>query len=271
MPQPSSSEQSPVKRKFSYKKRLWEGGFLLIAITSLLLSDWLYGQLRTVQLKLWQSTLDPLALHRFTDEDLPTIEGNPLRVVLLGDSRIVQWPAPEMTDVVFINRGIGGQSSAQIRGRFTNDVPPLQPNVVLIQACANDLKLDPSLSRSTDALVQGCQQHLSDLVEETLAIGAVPILTTIFPLGPRVGLPRPLFGHDSSDGVTERVLTVNTFIRELGDRKQIPVLDTYKLLAENERVAKEFEWDWLHINKRGYAVINRSLVDLLASLETDMQ
>jgi len=53
------------------------------------------------------------------------------RVVLFGNSRIQNWKKPPQLDgFEFINRGIGGETTAQNQARFLKDVLALQPDVV---------------------------------------------------------------------------------------------------------------------------------------------
>ena len=63
-------------------------------------------------------------------------------VVFLGDQVTERWgegTAAFFPGRSFLNRGIDGQTSAQMLVRFHQDVVALKPKVVVIQAGVNDL------------------------------------------------------------------------------------------------------------------------------------
>lgn len=87
-------------------------------------------------------TPDPDELNRYADANrklLPPKAGQP-RVVFLGDSITDAWRLNEyFPDRDFVNRGIGGQTTDQMLGRFKEDVLDLTPSAVVILAGTNDL------------------------------------------------------------------------------------------------------------------------------------
>src|SRR5690348_10556638 len=60
-------------------------------------------------------------------------------LVLVGDSRIQQWGAARFPGYETLNRGVGGETTAQMLHHFQADVLDLQPGVVVIEAGINDL------------------------------------------------------------------------------------------------------------------------------------
>lgn len=104
--------------------------------------------------------LDPLQLSLYADP-VPGKTAGQQRVVFFGDSRALSWSAPEMANVEFINRGIGNQTSKQIRLRFAQHVQPLQADVVILQLCVNDLKAIALFPQRRDAIVAQCQRNAS--------------------------------------------------------------------------------------------------------------
>lgn len=65
---------------------------------------------------------------------------DPERVVFFGDSHIGGWHLAEyFPGKPYINRGIGGQTTAQMLVRFRADVVDLKPRVVLILGGTNDV------------------------------------------------------------------------------------------------------------------------------------
>src|SRR5207237_853247 len=68
------------------------------------------------------------------------------RVVFFGDSITDSWRLNEyFPDEDYVNRGISGQITGQMLGRFKADVVDLKPEAVLILAGTNDLARGTSL------------------------------------------------------------------------------------------------------------------------------
>src|SRR6476659_75776 len=89
-------------------------------------------------------TKDWAGLIRYGSEnaELRAPKGNEDRVVFLGDQVTELWASSQagfFPGKPFLNRGIGGQTSAQMLVRFQQDVVALKPKVVVIQAGVNDL------------------------------------------------------------------------------------------------------------------------------------
>ena len=248
------------------KNRLTIFGFAILfalLIGSLAL-NWLFFQRgRSYYLALNATRLDPLDSDFYTGEVMPVGSGV-VRVVFLGDSRAYDWPAPlEGSDrFEFVNRGIGAQTTAQIFGRFEEDVAGLNPGVVIIQMGINDLKTIALFPERRDAIVAECEANIAATVRKSRESGAVVILTTIFPLG-EVPLERRLFwSPDVGDGVEK----VNDYIRLL-DGEGVIVFDAAAILADgNGQVRDEYSHDLLHLAPAGYEALNERLESILAEL-----
>lgn len=207
--------------------------------------------------------LDPLQLSLYGD-GVPDKSVGTKRVVFFGDSRALSWSSPEVAGFEFINRGIGHQTSEQIRLRWAQHVAPLQPDVVVLQLCVNDLKTIPLFPERRDAIVQQCQNNLQAIVEQAREVGSNVVLTTVFPLG-EVPLERKLFW---SDDVATAISEINAFIYTLeGDG--VLVADAYQVLRGDNtaQIRPEYSRDLLHLNAKGYAVLNQNLLTWLALFE----
>jgi lysophospholipase L1-like esterase len=205
--------------------------------------------------------LDPLGLSVYPPQAYE--ESEKLRVVFFGDSRAYQWPEPLGFDrFEFVNRGIGAQTSTQAVERFDEHVLPLQPDVVLIQMCINDLKTLPLFPHLKSWIITNCKNNIEWSVEETRNQGGTVILTTIFPLG-ELPVERSLFW---SDDVGKSIEEVNEYIHSLeGDG--VIIFDTGQVLAgQNGLVRDEYSWDFLHLNEVGYDALNEELVSILEKL-----
>src|SRR4030095_16718149 len=126
-----------------------------------------------------------------------------------------------------VYRGIGQQTTAQVLGRFGQDIAPLKPGWIILQAGINDLKAIPLLPHRKASIIADCKKHLGQMVELSKATGARVVVTTIFPLG-EVPLWRKPFW---SDDVAPAIQEVNTYLATLASERVI-VFDTAKVLAD---------------------------------------
>ena len=80
-------------------------------------------------------------LCKYRDANSTVAAGPAPKVVFMGDSITEFWSAgdPALFGDGVVNRGISGQTSAQMVVRFASDVVALKPDVVHIMAGTNDL------------------------------------------------------------------------------------------------------------------------------------
>lgn len=221
-----------------------------------------------------QTRLDPLGLQNLTSEDHPN-ENLPIdalrqpathRVVFIGDSRAGAWPIPlgiESTE--FINHGKSGHTTAQTLGGFQQHVADLEPDLVLIQAGINDLKTIPLFPDRKTEIIAQCKANIQKLTSRSADTGAKVVVTTIIPAGARIPLQRIPFWPREVD---EAVDACNAGIRTLA-ADRVVVVDTASIVSQpNGRVKPQFQSDFLHLNTKGYEVLNRKLTpELIALLE----
>jgi lysophospholipase L1-like esterase len=207
--------------------------------------------------------LDPLGLTSYAREEVPAPAPNQRRVVFFGDSRALMWSTPAALPAYqFVNRGVGRQTTAQILNRFDHDVPPLHPDVVVLEMGVNDLKAIPVLPERRDEIVAAAKHNIREVVAKTRALGARVVLFTVFPLG-SVPLTRELFW---SDEVARSIAELNAFVDTLAC-DGATVLHADEVLAdESGRVRSPFSLDMLHLTPLGYAALNEH--ELAPLLET---
>jgi len=237
---------------------------LLIAlfIISIIANIALYKLGREYHLKLNSTRLDPFGMTTYpvkpSSRDAAHRD-NPL-VVIVGDSRATSWTAPpQATNYRFINRGINGQTSAQVVGRYASHVISLKPDVVVLQVGINDVTAISLFPSQGDTIVLNCKRNIQQIVDLSIHQRIRVILTTIFPLG-RIPLTRRLFW---SDNVLPAIEDVNRFLSSL-ESEEVVIFDTKKVLATSEGMADPlYIADFMHLNEKGYAALNRELVRLL--------
>jgi lysophospholipase L1-like esterase len=253
---------APERPRQPWHRTVLSGGMLLVLALSLTVNVLLYRRAELNYMLLTETQLDPYGLRH---PDFPPdaasgpAHGLPL-VVFLGDSRARDWPAPSVAGYRFISRGVGGQTTAQVRGRFDEQVAPRAPRVVVLQAGINDLKSIGVLPHRRDEIVADCKANLRALVERARAGGATVILTTIFPPGPVSPERRTVWSPEIERAVED----VNADVRTLeGDH--VVVLDAWSILQQHGRLRNGYGLDTLHLNARGYAALNIELTRLLTT------
>ena len=249
--------------------------FAVLLLASLLGNFLLYKKLTRAYLNLYQVHLNPLGIRQYSDQQQPPLTTKS-RVVFYGDSRAVQWKAPEIDNFQFINRGINGQTSAQVLWRFEPHVIALKPSTIVLQVGVNDLKMLPITPQTREDIVQNCQNNIAQIVDRAHSIGADIIVTTIFPLG-KGNVPiqlRPVWS--SIQEMEQSINEVNEYIRTLSNNSvssvqenQVIVLDAYSLLNEEDQNKVKYYKDLLHINQKGYKLLNDKLESILNNLNTE--
>jgi lysophospholipase L1-like esterase len=250
--------------KLSKLRVLWNILGLILTGGSILLNFALYAQAKKYYLELNQTRLDPLGLGYYP-VNMPEATGqHPVRVVFFGDSRAASWTAPSIDGYEFINRGISAQTSAQNIQRFADHVRPLKPAVVIVQVGINDLKTIALFPERRQSIVNGCQTNIKRIVQEARKLGAIVIVTTIFPVGD-VPLERRSFW---SDEIALAVKETNDFITTLAADQKIMVFDTFSLLADRQGLMlPQYRADELHFNKQGYVMLNEELGRLIKKIK----
>ena len=226
-------------------------------LTSAGLNFFLYQQGQKYYLLLNATGLDPLGLNYYPNST-EKIE-KPV-IVFYGDSRAEAWTAPDqIKNITIINRGIGGQTTAQVLGRFQQHVASLKPKIIVIQVGVNDLKAIPLFPERKELIIGNCQTNIGQIVQKSLDTEAKVVVTTIFPLG-TLPIERRRFW---SDDVAIAINDVNDYIKTLaGDR--VIVFDSTQILANSQGIVDpKYSRDFLHINPEGYAALNKAIVGML--------
>lgn len=201
--------------------------------------------------------LDPLQLSVYPDA--PAKKAELQRIVFFGDSRALSWPAPALQGVEFLNRGIGDQTSEQIRLRYTAHVQPLNADLVILQLGVNDLKTVPLFPELRVVIVERLKRNLQWIVQQARADGSRVLITTLFPVG-QVPLERRWVW---SDEVVLAIREVNEFIMGLAG-EDVQVLDAFGVLqGETDLIKPNYSRDLLHLSAQGYAALNTALLPLL--------
>lgn len=232
------------------------GIILILLAFSLGLNVYLYRKGIEYYLFLNETRLDPFGLNLKPNPKQSSSQSQLRKIAVFGDSRAGQWSKPTgLAQFSWFNLGMSGQTSTQVLGRFLPQVVPLQPDILLVQVCINDLKTIPLFPQSQAWIIANCKNNIQMIIQAARAKNMAVILTTIMPLG-RIPWERQFIW---SDDVSVAIAEVNDFIRQLHGNG-VYIFDTVPILAdETGLVKREFSRDFLHLNAVGYQALNESL------------
>lgn len=170
------------------------------------------------------------------------------RVVFYGDSITDGWRLNEyFTGREFVNRGISGQTTTQLLGRFQQDVVALHPKAVLILIGINDIARGMTANAITGNLAT-----MGDLAR---AHGIRPLFASVLPVSgyhkdvdPRYEVTR--FRPPSV------ILEVNAWLKDYCKREGFPYVDYYAAMADaSGQLPADQGDDGLHPNAKGYRIM----------------
>jgi lysophospholipase L1-like esterase len=199
----------------------------------------------TPQWKILRSINDFGGLKRYAQENaaLPAPPAN--RVIFLGDSITEFWgkKSPFFPGESYLNRGIAGQTTAQMLIRFRQDVIDLKPAAVIIQGGLADIAgfTGPS------SLVE-IENNLRSMAELASFNHISPIL---------VGEPPPADypGRTGPAPVTQ-IVALNNWVARYCASSQFTYLDYYSaLVGSNGQMKAGVSDDGVHPNEKGYAIL----------------
>ena len=175
--------------------------------------------------------------------------------MLFGDSRISQWnPLPSLDNTLFIDAGIAGETTTEMRRRIQHDVLRHEPDVVLIQSGMNDLTAPITRGiKDPDAMLSEMKTNLAYFVDVFAQSGARVIVTPVLPNRP-ISLARKIFWHDQLD---QRVADTNEYLQQLASEKSASWLDlTAVLYDQNNTLRTDWYIDALHFYQPAYEALN---------------
>lgn len=196
-----------------------------------------------------------LAKYRAANAALPPLAPGEDRVVFYGASMTEFWGkngSKFFPGKSYINRGISGQTTAQMVARFRQDVINLHPKVVVILGGTNDIAGNTGLM--TPEMTEQNWQSMADLAKEN---GITPIFASITP-------STDFWWHRGLEPA-EKIRQRNAWLKQYCADNSLIYLDYYSVLT-NERggMRSDLSADDVHANAKGYelmAPLAQSAVD----------
>lgn len=180
------------------------------------------------------------------NERLKAMPAEPGRVVFMGDSITDGWKLPVyFPGKPYVNRGIGGQTTAQMVVRMMEDVINLKPAAMMIFAGTNDIARNNG--PQTLAMVEGNIQMMAELAQ---VHDIKVILCSVTPVSDYGARPMTA-GRPPAD-----ILRLNAWIKEYAAKTKAVYADFYSAVVDEKGALLEgISRDGLHPNDKGYELM----------------
>jgi lysophospholipase L1-like esterase len=191
---------------------------------------------------------DWAGLSRYGSEDaeLPPPKAGEQRVVFLGDQIIESWSSngrPFFPGRPYLNRGIAGQTTAQMLVRFRQDVIALKPKVVVIHGGTNDLT--GVLGPGTEGTVS---DNITSMTELAKANGIRVVLSSVTPVC-------DCFKDQTAVRPPGKIIGLNGWLRDYAAQSGSVYLNYYAALVQGRDFQQALTADGLLPNDAGYGVM----------------
>ena len=203
---------------------------------------------RLGRLQVYLDDFGELTRYREANAQLPAPGIPDARVVFFGDSITDGWNlAGWFPGRLYVNRGIGGQTTAQMLVRFRQDVIDLKPRAVVVLAGTNDIAGNTGPARLEDI-----EANLTTMAELAAAHGIRVIFSSVLPVHNYTAASAELF----ADRPPARILALNRWLQAWCAAHGTTYLDYFSHMVDTQGLLRrELADDGLHPNEAGYRVM----------------
>jgi lysophospholipase L1-like esterase len=206
------------------------------------------SQLQQLQFDLRDPDRDNV--RRYADDNLKLAApqaSNP-RVVFLGDSITDGWRLNEyFPNKDFLNRGISGQITGQMLGRFLNDVVAVRPAAVVILAGTNDI------GRGVDIVT--IESNLTAICDLADHYRIKVVLSSVLPVHDYNVAINPAY-EQSKKRSPLVIRALNDWLVTFCQKRGYTYLNYFQpLLDTRVMLTREYSDDGLHPNPTGYRIM----------------
>ena len=207
-----------------------------------------------------------LGRYHQANKDLLARPADPGRVVFIGDSITDGWRLEEsFPGKPYVNRGISGQTTAQMLVRFYPDVIALRPAAVVIFAGTIDIARN-----NGPQTLEMVQHNIMAMTELAQAHGVKVVLALVMPTSDRTMIPAGRGGGPAGApaGATPRpriqsvqrppadIARFNAWLKSYAAEKGAVVADYHSATVDAQGFLREgITGDGLHPNAQGYALM----------------
>ena len=209
----------------------------------------------------------PVALDLYAEENIKIVKGDTTqirvkpRVVMIGDSRVRAMRLAELKKSwEVVNRGVNGETSAQMLMRFKYDALALKPDVIVIQSGINDLVAGIASYELAPILTAKTVDNLKKMAMDGAAANAKVVILTVIP----PAKPSLLRRFAWSENVRNEVASVNASLLEWKPPDGIKILDLREVFRSGLILPSEYASDTLHLNQNGYVILEEKIVSFLS-------
>lgn len=204
-----------------------------------------------------------LGRYHAANENLKKQPAEPNRVLFMGDSITDMWKLDQsFPSKPYVNRGISGQTTAQMLVRMYPDVIDLKPAAIVILAGTNDIARNTGPETATMV-----EENLMAMTELAQKHGIKVILCSLTPISdyadaptnadnpPPSGAPAPKL-IQSVRRPPAQILELNAWIKKYAASVGAVYTDYFSAVVDGSGMLKEgLSGDGLHPNKQGYALM----------------
>jgi len=184
-------------------------------------------------------------LCRYKSDNAALLKAAHPTAVFMGDSITEAWGVGDASlfTLGVVDRGISGQTSPQMLGRFYQDVVALHPKAVHIMAGTNDVAGNTGPSSADDF-----KNNIRAMVDLASANHIQVILASI--------LPAERFPWRPDIQPVEQIRQLNAWLRQLAGQRKLIYADYYSSLTTPTGAFRpELSNDGVHPNSDGYAAM----------------
>ncbi|GGG62857.1 hypothetical protein GCM10011585_00330 [Edaphobacter dinghuensis] len=174
-------------------------------------------------------------------------------------------PIRSIAAMKVINRGIPGQTTAEIDERTETELNSYSPDVVVLFAGMNDAVnnrkfLSPASSHAhLESVIRKCRQH-----------GSRVVLVTVHQPDTIRLMQRHKSEAYGGHPPEQRIRELNAEILSVAAQNHLPVVDFASLLKEHGGATTEWSTDGVHLTAKGYALLAHAVFEQLRRME-DLQ
>lgn len=192
--------------------------------------------------------------------NLGTPGPNEARVVFMGNSITIGWlhAQPEFfNETPYINRGISGQTTAQMLVRFRQDVIALRPIAVVILAGTNDIAQNQG-----PVSLEQIMGNIKSMAELASANNIAVLLCSVLPAGEyswRPGL-----------NPARKIPALNKMIMDYCRAQNFTYVDYFSAMTDGKNALRpDLGSDGVHPNLKGYQLMGPILEAALQEIKNE--
>lgn len=221
-----------------------------------------FEKLRADRLQARYNDFANFARYREANKQLAAPAKDENRVVFMGDSITDGWKLNEyFPNQPFVNRGISGQTTAQMLLRFRADVIDLKPKAVVILAGTNDIA-----GNTGKISLEGIEGNLASMAELARAQDIKVVFASVLPVS---DYNKNKAGEAIVRTVQRppaQILELNNWMKNYAAQNNLIYLDYFSAMADEKGFLKaEIANDGLHPNAKGYEIMKPLAAQAIAA------